>query len=146
MKHVNPYSNKIRRGACVILMRQDGKVLLHLRSKEAWIYAGFWALVGGGVEKGESSHAAMRRECLEELGFLLFEHKLFNRAWHRKCGVRVLDDTYIARWYPWQRLRLCEGEEIRWFNVEDALRLSNLPPHEHEVLTMLRNQRRRLAA
>ncbi len=139
--------HSIRRGACAILERdEDDKILLHLRSRSAWVYPRCWAFIGGGVERGESAFAALRREWLEELGYPLSGHKLFDVSWHHKGGCRVLDFTFIAHWYPWQRLRLCEGQAIRWFRIEEALALPNLPPHERAILTMLLLQRQKLAA
>jgi 8-oxo-dGTP pyrophosphatase MutT (NUDIX family) len=130
----------IYRGACVIIERDDGKVLLQLRDKNAWIYPNCWAFVGGGVEKGESPYQAMRREHLEELGHPLHGHRLFSVAWHRKKGRRVLDHTFIVRWRP-RNICLREGCRTDWFSLKEALAMNDLPEHERYDLTKLRAQR-----
>ena len=55
------------RGACIILVSREGKVLLHLRSSDPRVmYSGRWAFVSGGVEPGENPRAAIIREVMEE--------------------------------------------------------------------------------
>ena len=51
-------------GAAIV---RDGRVLAQQRAYPARD-AGRWELPGGRVEPGESDQAALRRECLEELG------------------------------------------------------------------------------
>jgi 8-oxo-dGTP diphosphatase len=46
---------------------RDGRVLAQQRAFPADA-VGLWELPGGRVEPGESDHAAVRRECVEELG------------------------------------------------------------------------------
>src|SRR3954470_12916953 len=54
----------IRNGAKAIII-DDGK-LLTIKLEDS---KGYWyALPGGGQEPGEPLHAALRRECLEEIG------------------------------------------------------------------------------
>jgi 8-oxo-dGTP pyrophosphatase MutT (NUDIX family) len=132
----------VRRGVCAIIERDDGKILMHLRCKNAWIYPEYWAFFGGGVKRGELLQKGLRRELKNELGFSLGRHRLFRAVWHRKGGSRVLDHTYQVRWHP-TRIRLGEGQGSRWFTVEEALRLKKLPPHERSDLLRLRTMRRR---
>ncbi len=142
MRHITHH----KRGACAMLLRRDGRVLLHLRCRRAHVYPGCGAFFGGGVERGESPFQALCREWREELGYgLLPEHRLFDVAWHfKKRGravMRVLDHTFIVHWEPWQRLQLREGQGKAWFTVEAALALPSLPPHERHVLTRLLRKR-----
>lgn len=51
-------------GAAIV---RDGRILAQQRAFPAEV-AGLWELPGGRVEPGESDHAAVRRECQEELG------------------------------------------------------------------------------
>ncbi|MDA1276795.1 MAG: NUDIX domain-containing protein [Verrucomicrobia bacterium] len=55
---------RIRLGVGVFLLNAERKVLLEKRSD-----CGLWGLPGGGVEPGESVHAAAAREVREETGF-----------------------------------------------------------------------------
>lgn len=51
-------------GAAIV---RDGRVLAQQRGYPSEV-AGQWELPGGRVEPGESESAALRRECVEELG------------------------------------------------------------------------------
>jgi len=62
---------------CVALA--DGKVVL-ARSERGW------GMLGGHIEDGETLEAALRREALEEGGFIIARHKLFAV---RKITARV---------------------------------------------------------
>lgn len=128
------------RGACAIIERGDGKVLLNLRDRFAWVYPDCWAFFGGGVESGESPYAGLCRELLEEINFVPTGHKLFNVAWHRKSKRRVLDYTFRVSWRS-RHLRLGEGRKADWFSLEEALALASLPPHERHDLTLLQKIR-----
>lgn len=45
------------------ICRVGGRILLHRAAKDA-----YWTLPGGRVEMGESTHDALRREMVEEIG------------------------------------------------------------------------------
>ena len=53
---------RIRQRAAAIVVRQDGKVLLHRLESDT-----FWALPGGAIEPGETACEAITREMHEEL-------------------------------------------------------------------------------
>jgi len=55
----------------VILVDQDGRVLVLVRSKDPG--RGRWTLPGGFVEPGEEAFTALRREVFEEIGVELGE-------------------------------------------------------------------------
>ncbi|MDR3570840.1 MAG: NUDIX domain-containing protein [Candidatus Pacebacteria bacterium] len=132
----------ILRGSAAIIERDDGKVLMHLRNRSAWIYPNCWAFFGGGAQPGESASAALRRELLEELGYFSFDHRLFSVAWHRKGKKRILDYTFLVSWHQ-RNVRLDEGKGKEWFSLEEALSLPTLPPHERGDLTRLQTLRSR---
>ncbi|VXB90173.1 NUDIX domain-containing protein [Nocardioides sp. AX2bis] len=52
----------------VAALVRDGLVLLGHRHPSRRRYPDCWDLVGGHVERGESPHQAVERECVEELG------------------------------------------------------------------------------
>jgi hypothetical protein len=59
----------IRGNALAVIVNDDGKILLLRRSEcDGCWGSGQWALVGGGVEDGESPEEACTREIFEETG------------------------------------------------------------------------------
>ncbi|MGI8577730.1 MAG: NUDIX domain-containing protein [Nocardioidaceae bacterium] len=68
----------------VILVDQRGWVLLQERDEKAPIAANQWGLVGGHVEPGEDSEAAVYRELQEETGVAL------------ECGLTLWFDGEFA--------------------------------------------------
>jgi 8-oxo-dGTP pyrophosphatase MutT (NUDIX family) len=63
-----------RQAARVVLLDRDGRVLLLRASdpvdpRKGW----WWEIPGGGIERGESSEDAARRELLEETGISAVE-------------------------------------------------------------------------
>lgn len=58
---------------CVVAMiqNQQDEYLLCKKPDNLGVYPGQWALVGGGVEKGESLEEALKREVEEEVGIEL---------------------------------------------------------------------------
>ncbi|RRD94687.1 NUDIX domain-containing protein, partial [Bacillus licheniformis] len=52
-------------------MKRDGKMLLLYRNKKKNdVNAGKWIGVGGKLERGESPHEGVKREILEETGYV----------------------------------------------------------------------------
>ena len=61
----------MRRVECVtaILQNTRGEVLLHQRDEKPGLpFAGYWSMLGGKMEEGESAADAMQRELMEEIG------------------------------------------------------------------------------
>lgn len=55
-------------GVDAIIQSDDGKILLIQRSQNSKNYPGYWALLSGWIECGETAVAALKREAKEELG------------------------------------------------------------------------------
>lgn len=100
--------------AAAVLFNEDAtKVLLGKR-----IDNGRWAIIGGGVEDGESVEAALRRELAEEIGFMagrlervtFFEHK--NMLVLVYVGMVHSYDTVVNR-EPYK------NSELKWWHVWD---------------------------
>lgn len=102
----------------VAALVRDGRVLLvHRRPSRRW-YPDCWDLVGGHVERGESPHEAVRRECLEELGIRIHDP--------RPIAMEVGDPTLdvhaflVTRWDgdP-ANVAPEEHDDLGWFQPRD---------------------------
>jgi 8-oxo-dGTP diphosphatase len=112
------------------IITRANEFLFQLRDDSPEIsYANQWSFFGGEIESGESPWKALQRELLEELG------------WHPENG------TYLYQWEnpehqgssvhffvvpfqgPHDQLVLGEGQDLRWFTLEQLLQEPKTAPH-----------------
>ncbi|HOI18957.1 MAG TPA: NUDIX hydrolase [Candidatus Woesearchaeota archaeon] len=73
MENLNILSEKNKEdhpyvGVDNIIINSDGKILLIKRSLKSKNYPGYWGLVGGWMQWGETVEDALKREAKEEIG------------------------------------------------------------------------------
>ena len=85
-----------RRAVRAIMLCEDDSVLLcrfHIAHPAVpFTASGLWAAPGGGVESGESALQALRRELLEETGFVLNTEP--PHIWHQQIAGLARDEGY----------------------------------------------------
>lgn len=110
------------KGTALIAVNDKNQVLLHLRDDKPTIpFPNSWQFPGGRVEEGESPKQAIVREVAEEWdGFELKDFEFF------KIIPSGPYDNYIfythLNFDP-QVINLLEGQEIRWFDFEEARKM-----------------------
>jgi 8-oxo-dGTP diphosphatase len=116
---------KLSRFAGIVLINDEAKVLLQLRSSFEGLYPNWWTLPGGKVEEGETSEQAIRREVKEELGLDLHSCDLFETI------VEKTEDETVERRIYWaniservESLILGEGAVLEYFSSAEVSKLN----------------------
>lgn len=105
--------------AAIILENDRKELLLYLRDNKPGIpFPGYWDLIGGHVEEGETPEQALVREFREELGLYLAEYK-FYREYECLTGDAYENIKYIYTGrinIPIEKITLLEGDYARYFS------------------------------
>jgi 8-oxo-dGTP pyrophosphatase MutT (NUDIX family) len=108
-----------------------GHVLLGLRADHK-SFAGYWDIIGGHLEPGETLWSALVREMAEDLGIEALEgHHLGIIKLLGASGVHVFS---IRSWRGQPGVRNDEHTMIRWFTSEEASNLSNLVTPQYRTM------------
>jgi 8-oxo-dGTP pyrophosphatase MutT (NUDIX family) len=83
-----------RQAARVLLIDAAGRVLLFRGFDPARPDRHYWFTVGGGLDNGESMHAAAVRELFEETGLSVGTDQLDGPVWHERTRF-----PFDGRWY-----------------------------------------------
>lgn len=122
--------------ATSVIRNARGQVLLVQRSKKS-SYPGFWQLVEGKLEKGESLKEAIKREVNEETStevsqldmYSVFYNEIEAKGLKYLC-FRIVFNTVISS----NKIKTSnEHISFGWFNKEETMKLALLPGTE-EVL------------
>jgi 8-oxo-dGTP pyrophosphatase MutT (NUDIX family) len=102
----------------VVVLVQEGRVLMGHRRRERRWYPDCWDLVGGHVEPGETPHDAAERECVEEIGVVVHGLRRIPLA----SGVPSIEVHAFAT-SSWLgepvNLATDEHDDLRWFAPEE---------------------------
>ena len=123
----------------LVVFRRGPEYLVLLRSPERH---GYWNLVAGGVEEGETPGAAARRELDEESALahpIRFESLPLELAYVRPEGSRVAMHAFLAEAPPgWEPVLNDEHVEYRWCSAADADALLAYPEPREAVRCVAR--------
>ena len=105
--------------AAIILENDKGEFLLYLRDNKPGIpFPGYWDLIGGHVEEGETPEEALVREVREELDIELKEYK-FYKKYDCLTGDAYENIKYIYSGkinLPIEEITLLEGVRPKYFS------------------------------
>lgn len=105
--------------AAIIFENDKGEFLLYLRDNKPGIpFPGYWDLIGGHIEEGETPEEALVREVKEELDIDLKEYKFYKKY---EC---LTGDAYENIKYiycgkiniPIEEITLLEGVRPQYFS------------------------------
>jgi len=116
----------IGRGAGVILIANDGTILLQYRDKDSRWNQDSWSEFGGQIEEGETPEEAVKRELKEELGIELADLKFFKKyELQRERGTYEQFVFTASLNYPLESLKKQqkEGKDLAFFSCEEIRNL-----------------------
>ena len=116
----------IGKGAGVILIADNGNVLLQHRDKNNKWNQDSWSEFGGQIEEGETSEEAIKRELKEELGIKLTDLKFFKKyELQRQKGIYEQFVFTASLNCPLESLKKQqkEGKDLAFFNCEEIKNL-----------------------
>ncbi len=127
--------DELTKNAVAIIVNNDNKILLLKRSDEPkqWMPSK-WALVGGGIEKGETPEEAVKREIREETGL---EIDKFINAFTIKRHKDSIETVFACR-YSGDLTDIELNEEntgYGWFDTSEMEYL-DIVPHLLEYITL----------
>lgn len=120
LSHDNQLVTGSRRGAMVLLVALDGRLLLHHRDdKPGVLHPGCWAGFGGTVEPGESVEAAAKREVLEETGLAIATPTFLCDLEDKEGRGDMVSLFFIRGSFDPEDVMLSEGQGVGLFHIED---------------------------
>ncbi len=104
-------------GTAIIIESLDGKVLLQHRDDNPYIkYPQTWVLFGGGLEKGETPVAAIKREIMEELRICLDNYEFYKDFYYEdeeEKHHQFIFHTHMD--IDTNNVLLLEGDDMKYF-------------------------------
>ena len=123
----------------IILFNDKRKILLQHRSEDAERLPGYWGFFGGGVEKGETSEEAVKREAFEELNYVPKNPKLLMTQKFKYQNHNLTKYVFIEKCDDKEFLELREGQDWAWFKISDTNKLKIID-HDREVLEYIQDK------
>jgi len=126
----------LKKNVVAIIVNEDNKILLLKRGDDSRIWMpNKWALVGGGIEKGESPEKAIKREILEETGLEIDD---FINSFTIQRHMDSIEHVFVCRYegeYTDIRLNF-ENSNYGWYDINEIDYLDTVPHLiEYIVLT-----------
>lgn len=123
------------KNAVAVIVNSDNKILLLKRGETAPWMPKKWALVGGGIEKGETPQKAVEREIFEETGL---ELKKFTKSFSIERHADSIEHIFACRYNddPTDIKLDNENSNYGWYDVGEMEHLETVP-HLIEYITLV---------
>jgi len=110
-------------GAVNIFKNNDDKLLLMKRSGKSKAYPGYWCLVGGFLDWGETGEEGAKREAREEIGVEVKIEKFIGRYYNtphpfKKNVISLPHYSKITSGTP-HPAQPEECSDVRWFTPKE---------------------------
>lgn|SRR5581483_5472507 len=133
--------DKVAKTVGAMFISSDGRVLLGLRSPARRPWPGYWDIIGGHVEDGESLDEALVSESQEEVGVMPRQFRLIATFKERRPEIHgdALHHIYaVTSWQGGKPINVCdEHTELKWFSISEMLLLKNIADVEYPRLAQL---------
>lgn len=111
--------------ANIILLNPQGEILFQLRDNKSEVsYPGYWGLIGGEIEKGETPLEAINREIEEEIGCNVIKIKFL---FETDMSPNILYTFKGEIKEEIKNINLTEGEKIQYFKFKEIKDLHLIP-------------------
>jgi len=120
----------VRRIRVVAALIERGDEVLVSRRRDRPNKPGLWEFPGGKIERGETEHAALKRELQEELAVDSTPGPLYARVEHRYSELEVELSLFRTAIPLDAAPRALEASEVRWVPRKD---LPSLPFLEADI-------------
>jgi 8-oxo-dGTP diphosphatase len=134
------------------IFSQDGRVLLG-KNKPGGVYEGLWTIPGGGVEEGEDTITALKREIAEEVGLDISDADIIPLpSKHGESSKTDIDsglitvikmhfhDYHVTLNALASESELVSGDDFsaaRWFNVRELHDLEIADPARKTLMSLI---------
>jgi len=124
-----------------IIRNENGEFLLQLRDdKEGIFFPNHWGLFGGAIDNNEVPSLALQRELEEELcikvpndSFYEFSRTDLGFSYN-KCLIRRYFFVVDLVGSLSSKIRVTEGREARFFDIEKCFTIPNFTPYDRFAL------------
>jgi 8-oxo-dGTP pyrophosphatase MutT (NUDIX family) len=133
---INEEKKEKTKNSVAVIVNKDNKILLLKRAdgEKIWM-PNKWALVGGGIEKGETPQQAVEREIQEETGL---ELKKFTKSFSIERHADSIEHIFACRYEgdPTDIVLNEENTNYGWYDVSEMEYLDTVP-HLIEYITLV---------
>jgi 8-oxo-dGTP pyrophosphatase MutT (NUDIX family) len=120
----------VRTSEAIVAVRRGDEILVVRRSPED---GGYWHLISGGIEVGETAAEAAARELFEETRLETSVQSLDFSFTYKRIRVEAFHAEAPARWEP---VLNSEHDDYRWCTPTEAADLLHWP-EPREIVGML---------